>query len=566
MGVIRDGKVSGFLPAKEAFAVHYPGYPSSTERAVETLGGTEGIIKARSLKSNKLELCFRPEDPHAHPAFGGLRPCNNLLLKISKKRSCNASTARLSDRSISVASTNKEVEGQASEEEETSLCAEIMARIPEAYHFEGMVDYQHVVAVHADIARRKKRNYMEMEEPRYEKAGFMDLDQEEVMILLPPLFAPKDMPENLVLRQPTPSIQKKRQEHNYPVINIEPALAIDFYVKEIPKKVSWEQAIAQGSEHWKWQMVVSKLFDERPIWPKESLIERLLDKGLKFSTQMLKRLLLGVAYYFSGGPFQRFWIKKGYDPRKDSESRIYQKIDYRVHPPLKSYCDASTSQGLKHRWEDLCSFRVFPYKCQTSLQLFELADDYIQQEIRKPPNQTTCTVSIEYETGWFSRHTIDTLRLSMEVKFMSVYPRTGAEKLLKVTYEKFEKSKRACIYKDVSKLDHEEEQPFSEEVVNNKDDGKESNCDVDEDDGNEDDIDEDELHEELDLAGKEADIVLQSDSYMENNSRSYLQELFDSFPSIIGGVDKMQDAETSDGEYQIYEQDSDDNDSGNDDE
>ncbi|KAF5742792.1 Transcription factor IIIC subunit 5 putative isoform 2 [Tripterygium wilfordii] len=521
MGVIRDGKVSGFLPAKEAFAVHYPGYPSSTERAVETLGGTEGIIKARSLKSNKLELCFRPEDPHAHPAFGGLRPCNNLLLKISKKRSCNASTARLSDRSISVASTNKEVEGQASEEEETSLCAEIMARIPEAYHFEGMVDYQHVVAVHADIARRKKRNYMEMEEPRYEKAGFMDLDQEEVMILLPPLFAPKDMPENLVLRQPTPSIQKKRQEHNYPVINIEPALAIDFYVKDI--------------------LIISFVPDTE-LW----------------------RLLLGVAYYFSGGPFQRFWIKKGYDPRKDSESRIYQKIDYRVHPPLKSYCDASTSQGLKHRWEDLCSFRVFPYKCQTSLQLFELADDYIQQEIRKPPNQTTCT----YETGWFSRHTIDTLRLSMEVKFMSVYPRTGAEKLLKVTYEKFEKSKRACIYKDVSKLDHEEEQPFSEEVVNNKDDGKESNCDVDEDDGNEDDIDEDELHEELDLAGKEADIVLQSDSYldMENNSRSYLQELFDSFPSIIGGVDKMQDAETSDGEYQIYEQDSDDNDSGNDDE
>ena len=48
---------------------------------------------------------------------------------------------------------------------------------------------------------------------------------------------------------------------------------------------------------------------------------------------------------------------------------------------------------LKHRWEDVCAFRVFPYKLHTSLQFFELADDYIQQEIRKPSTQTTCTVS-----------------------------------------------------------------------------------------------------------------------------------------------------------------------------
>lgn len=30
-----------------------------------------------------------------------------------------------------------------------------------------------------------------------EKGGLMDVDQEDVMIILPPLFAPKDMPENL---------------------------------------------------------------------------------------------------------------------------------------------------------------------------------------------------------------------------------------------------------------------------------------------------------------------------------------------------------------------------------
>lgn len=45
MGVIDDGSISGVLPSTKLFAVHYPGYPSSITRAVETLGGTDGIVK-----------------------------------------------------------------------------------------------------------------------------------------------------------------------------------------------------------------------------------------------------------------------------------------------------------------------------------------------------------------------------------------------------------------------------------------------------------------------------------------------------------------------------------------
>jgi hypothetical protein len=58
---------------------------------------------------------------------------------------------------------------------------------------------------------------------------------------------------------------------------------------------------------------------------------------------------------------------------------------------------AIVSCRLNQRWEDICSFRAFPYKVQTSLQFFELVDDYIQSEINKPPMQTTCTVRFSYE-------------------------------------------------------------------------------------------------------------------------------------------------------------------------
>lgn len=45
MGVIKDGTISGVLPNPQGFLVHYPGYPSSISRAVDTLGGIQGILK-----------------------------------------------------------------------------------------------------------------------------------------------------------------------------------------------------------------------------------------------------------------------------------------------------------------------------------------------------------------------------------------------------------------------------------------------------------------------------------------------------------------------------------------
>ena len=37
---------------------------------------------------------------------------------------------------------------------------------------------------------------------------------------------------------------------------------------------------------------------------------------------------------------------------------------------------------------------IFPVKRQIYFQLFELVDDYIQQEIRKPPEEKECNVSL----------------------------------------------------------------------------------------------------------------------------------------------------------------------------
>ncbi|PQM42287.1 hypothetical protein Pyn_13570 [Prunus yedoensis var. nudiflora] len=230
MGVVKDGcTTTGFLPSSEVFAIHYPGYPSSMSCAIETLGGTQGIRKAHSSQSNRLELHFRHQEPYSHPAFGDLRPCNNLLLKISKTKSNAGQTQPQSELLAS-----KQDEVQIPENDRVHF--DIVARVPEAYHFDGMVDYQHVVPVHADGARKKKRNWIEIKDPHSDKGGLMDIDQEDAMILLPQLFAPKDVPDNLVLKPSVTLSAKKNQEepvqHQWEM-DMEPVLAIDFGISDI---------------------------------------------------------------------------------------------------------------------------------------------------------------------------------------------------------------------------------------------------------------------------------------------------------------------------------------------
>nr|BAF00928.1 hypothetical protein [Arabidopsis thaliana] len=553
MGIIEEGTISGTLPSKEAFVVHFPGYPSSISRAIETLGGIQGITQARESISNKLELRFRPEDPYAHPALGEQRPCSGFLLRISKQDIKKPE-------SQSVLDTSRDV---CLEEASPVLCADIVARLSESFHFDGMADYQHVIPIHADIAQQKKRKWMDVD-PLTGKSDLMGLADEDVMMLLPQFFAPKDIPDNVALKPPATSGPKKKDDvatQNFYEIDVGPVFAIDFSVKEIPKKLKWEDFVSRSSNHWQWQVAVSALFEERPIWTRDSVVQRLLDKGLKCTHHMLNRFLLRAAYYFSSGPFLRFWIKRGYDPRNDPESRVYQRMEFRVPPELRGYCDANATNNSKPSWNDICAFKLFPFKCQTFLQLFELDDEYIQREIRKPPKQTTCS----HKSGWFSEAMLDTLRLRVAVRFVSVFPETGFEDVFKSIQEEFERSKKVQIQKETLKpslVKHREATKGSEDIETFKSVNENVDANVNEDgeDENLDDEDEDEEEEEeLDMAAGDNEISLDSHGYLdtENSSRTYLQGLFDSFPSSepnLYGDFAVDDG--SDGEFQIYEEES----------
>ncbi|KAG6413105.1 hypothetical protein SASPL_125806 [Salvia splendens] len=765
MGVIEDGSISGvLLSGREAFVVHYPGYPSSVDRAIETLGGMQQILKARAEKPNKLELYFRPEDPYSHPASGELRPCTKYLLKFSKKKLKDTENvmnhfghtsadplhqnediliSQTTDTTENIAQLNceslldsSEAKSQINNGPQEQLCADVVARVSEEYHFNGMVDYQHVLAVHANATRKKKRNFVDMEP---ESGDPVDVDQDDLMILVPPLFSLKSQPQKMILKPSgdlslakkldtvvrkhseadhvlilvrdiywlnyMPSSSRSRSlseaisKHRFyplayplPKLEIDQCFAIDFNIKDIliyscscghihnyltlnfpkikncsllhftkenfmrlyvksgeksldtavaevkalrnlflcsvffcldltflliPKKVDWEKSIARDSDLWQWQTIVCELFEERPVWVKHSIAEHLLDRGVNVNEKVLKRLLFLTAYYFSNGPFMRFWIRKGYDPRKDPESRIFQRTDFRVPPPIRNYCDTNLMSGLKCRWKDICDFRVFPRKAQILLQFFELDDDYIQQEIRKPVSHEICTL----QTGWFTSQILDVLRLRVALRFLSVFPETGAQSLLRSVTNRFERLKLLHLTMKDKKA-----KEADKEVLETKDketnDEVEVEVEVEDEDDEEDEMEDENLGEDvdidevLDMADPDRDLflpdtcildnilylsplssLLLSFSYVlshelfswklsimlydkshkltlvrpdlrypilhldienDNISKDYLQDLFGSFPFGSAGGNEMQD-DPYDEEYQIYDQDSDGN-------
>lgn len=557
--LIKDGTISGIIPKTEVLSVHYPGYPSSTDRAIETLSGLPKIAKAWSCalqslsvtqdpdkdKRRFLELKFRPEDPYCHPAFGEPRLSSNLLLRISRPK--NVSTTACAEQ----------------------LSADVVAKVSLAYHFEGMADYQYVVAVHEAESRRKKRHWDD---------EFIlddnDMDYGDVMKLVPPLFARKDKPEKIVLNPPANLISENLQKgavEYYWEMDIEPCHAIPFSIDKIPEKINWEDKLPKGNNEWDAQLAISKLFEERPIWPRWSLHERLLDDGQEVSEYLLRRLLLRAGYYFCSGPFGKFWIRKGYDPRKKPDSRRYQKVDFVKPRNFRNLNDVNVNPELKLKWKDICKFKVWPSKVSTCLQLFELDDDFIRQEIEKPTSRTTCSPS----SGWFSETMIKALSLHVKIRFVEVLTKEASEEFLKSTIEQFKRCRNketlSMFWKPEKECNGKQDETHHQELQNESNNVEREQAQnevlpIDDQGDDEEDYEEEELddYESSQMVG-EYGVRPYAETYEmggPNLPSEYLQELLNGFSD--GNNDKSHQlgeadrgSGSSDNEYQIYEQDGD---------
>lgn len=71
--------------------------------------------------------------------------------------------------------------------------------------------------------------------------------------------------------------------------------------------------------------MVKALFERRPIMTK-----MFVSYETKISDEKLKYIMPLLSYYYTTGPWRIMWVRFGYDPRKDFESRYYQQLDFRA--------------------------------------------------------------------------------------------------------------------------------------------------------------------------------------------------------------------------------------------
>ncbi|VEN38041.1 unnamed protein product [Callosobruchus maculatus] len=161
-------------------------------------------------------------------------------------------------------------------------------------------------------------------------------------------------------------------------------------------------------------LVLKKLFDERPIYLR-SAIRHLT----RFLNENLKILLPAVAYYCTLGPWRTTWIRYGYNPQKDFNSRKYQTLDFR----LKS--NAELNSRARQRGRHIANLKPFndeidessyllkpdiiPPRKQRLYQYCDILLPEIQEMLQRLPKLPTY-VKYDIKNGWFPARFIEQSR------------------------------------------------------------------------------------------------------------------------------------------------------------
>ncbi|XP_026466551.1 general transcription factor 3C polypeptide 5 isoform X2 [Ctenocephalides felis] len=283
---------------KSLVCIEYPGIVQNVDNMLETLGGVRNLSMAYCTKNRRLELRFRPKDIYCKPTCGDKYKTNALIIKVKIKRPKSKESTQVPE----------------------VVSCKIIGRVHTIYKFTDK-----------DVNGSLKCYYDEIVPLGLPSAAWMGADAP--LFLTPATFSRIDNQQNLSLALDSYTKDSADATHN--VIGRtrrrRSGYAIFLSFKNAPEVAPkapnrkclnlLQVKFLDGTQ----LNTLKKLFEERPIWSKNAL---LYNSG--YSIDKLKYLLPAVAYYYVTGPWRSMWIRFGYDPRLDYQSRKYQTLDYRL--------------------------------------------------------------------------------------------------------------------------------------------------------------------------------------------------------------------------------------------
>ncbi|KAF3702269.1 General transcription factor 3C polypeptide 5 [Channa argus] len=303
---LKDGKL---------VCVEYPAVVRSVDTMLETLGGEETVSKTFAHPNRRLEMRFRPQDPFCHSLYGNRFSSSNLLLKVRRR-------VRKTD--------PKDVE----------LQMDVVGVIGTTYKFQGLADFQ-CLAVHSEngedtslydkiiLRKTENKDFFEQPVPYFlPPAIFSRLDSPVDYSYRPDVYQMSvtagQMPIN---KNNFIGLTRARRPHN--------AIFVSFNDPTVPTecleaaKANWARICIKDSEREAEQQL-KKMFESRPIWSRNAV-----KANINIHPDKLKLLLPVFAYYMVTGPWRSLWVRLGYDPRQNKESKKYQMLDFRIRCSTK---------------------------------------------------------------------------------------------------------------------------------------------------------------------------------------------------------------------------------------
>ncbi|MEE6505375.1 hypothetical protein FKM82_005508 [Ascaphus truei] len=303
--------------------VEYPGLVRDVGKMLLTLGGEEGVSRIYADPSKRLKLYFRPKDPYCHPLCANRFPTTTMILRVKK-------TSRGRSQAPGVAGSAPGVK----------IDMEIIGVVGTVYKFQGMSDFQYL-AMHCSTDGSRTSLYDKVLLRKPEKEEFFH--QEMPLNIPPPIFSRLDTPVDYYYRpnihhregyQPPQvsgenliGLTRARRPHNAIFVNFE---EVEAPREPQPAAVQNWKKLCTNSTDKRAEQEIKRLFGVRPVWSRNAI-----KANISIHPEKLKLLLPCVAYYMLTGPWRSLWVRFDYDPRKNSEAKIYQVLDFRIRCGVK---------------------------------------------------------------------------------------------------------------------------------------------------------------------------------------------------------------------------------------
>jgi general transcription factor 3C polypeptide 5 (transcription factor C subunit 1) len=172
-----------------------------------------------------------------------------------------------------------------------------------------------------------------------------------------------------------------------------------------------------------------ELYEERPIWTRRALINRVNYALTEATMHLIKCALPYVGYRFKDGPFRDAIIRFGIDPRKDPKYRMYQTIYFQlaerdVKDPGAQWAgirkSTKTPKTAKRANDKLSHFfdgRDVAIDGKI-WQMCDVTDPLLSKLIKEAPVSETFEPKND---GWYCNGTLAKIRAIMKVKIIALH-------------------------------------------------------------------------------------------------------------------------------------------------